>query len=346
LIITENITVLEPTENSVDVEVCSGDSYVFEDGTELTDITENETYVSTLAGQADNGCDLIVTENISGDSYTFEDGTELTDITENETYVSTLAGQADNGCDLIITENITVLEPTENTVDVEVCSGDSYVFEDGTELTEITEDETYVSTLAGQADNGCDLIVTENITVLEPTENTVDVEVCSGDSYTFEDGTELTDITENETYVSTLSGQADNGCDLIVTENITVNSVSDTSTSLNEATITANNASATYVWLDCDDNFAVIPGETSQSFTATAIGNYAVELTENGCVEVSECVTITTLSILENSFSKQISVYPNPTSGNLQIDLGETHQNIEIVVRNILGQQVVSTSFV
>ncbi len=174
------------------------------------------------------------------------------------------------------------------------------------------------------------------------TENTIDLDICSGDSYTFADGSVQDNITQDVTYVSTLTGQAANGCDVIVTENITVITVSDVTTTTTNETITANNPNATYVWLDCDNNFAPIPGESGQSFTATENGNYAVEITEDGCVEVSECVTITTLSIKDSSLNEQVSVYPNPTLGNLNIDLYRTHQNVQIVVRNITGQKIMS----
>ena len=177
------------------------------------------------------------------------------------------------------------------------------------------------------------------------TENTVDVDVCSGDSYTFADGTVQDDITQDVTFVSTLTGQAANGCDVVVTENITVISVSDVTTTTTDETITANNSNATYVWLDCDDNFAVIPGETGQSFTATANGNYAVEITENGCSEISDCVLITTLGLEDNTLSNQINIYPNPTAGDLSIQLGNTYEDVQVVVRNILGQQIMTKTY-
>ena len=177
------------------------------------------------------------------------------------------------------------------------------------------------------------------------TENTVDVDVCSGDSYTFADGTVQDDITQDVTFVSTLTGQAANGCDVVVTENITVISVSDVTTTTTDETITANNSNATYVWLDCDDNFAVIPGETGQSFTATANGNYAVEITENGCSEISDCVLITTLGLEDNTLSNQINIYPNPTAGDLNIQLGQTYEDVQVIVRNILGQQIITRTY-
>ncbi|MEI8204062.1 MAG: T9SS type A sorting domain-containing protein [Bacteroidota bacterium] len=72
------------------------------------------------------------------------------------------------------------------------------------------------------------------------------------------------------------------------TLNITVNTVN-TSVSQSGFTFTANATGATYVWINCNGN-APIPGQTQQSFTATAIDNYAVIVTQNGCPDTSACL--------------------------------------------------------
>ena len=56
------------------------------------------------------------------------------------------------------------------------------------------------------------------------------------------------------------------------------------------ATLTAEQSGATYQWLDCDNGYAVIATETNQSYTPSNVtGNYAVEVTLNGCVDTSAC---------------------------------------------------------
>src|SRR5690606_12127481 len=103
--------------------------------------------------------------------------------------------------------------------------------------------------------------------------------------------------------------------------------------------ITANAASASYQWLDCNNNYAIIPGETAQVFTATANGSYAVEITALGCVDTSVCTTISNIGVEENTSSRML-VYPNPANENLQlINLwpGEVKQ---VVISNAVGQEV------
>ena len=66
----------------------------------------------------------------------------------------------------------------------------------------------------------------------------------------------------------------------------------DPSVILNGINLTAVVAFGTHQWLDCDNNYAAIPGETSQNFTPSTNGNYALELTQDGCSDTSECYSI------------------------------------------------------
>jgi hypothetical protein len=97
--------------------------------------------------------------------------------------------------------------------------------------------------------------------------------------------------------------------------------------------------------LDCNNNNAIIPAETGQSFTAIANGNYSVELTENGCIDTSNCVNITTVGIIENSFGTAFHINPNPTSGNFFIDLGSVFETTELTIVDVIGSLVYSKSF-
>jgi hypothetical protein len=104
----------------------------------------------------------------------------------------------------------------------------------------------------------------------------------------------------------------------------------DITTSLSDLTITANNANATYQWVDCDDNSAPITGATNQSFTATANGNYAVEITENGCTETSDCIAVTTVGMGENEIAANIILYPNPSNDIVTIEGLENFSSVAI----------------
>ncbi len=110
-------------------------------------------------------------------------------------------------------------------------------------------------------------------------------------------------------------------------------------------TLSANQTGATYQWLDCNNGYSAIIGETSQSFTATANGSYAVEISIFGCVDTSECIQITEVVNIENTFGSDLVFYPNPTFDYLNIELGTPYSNIYAKVISINGQVVKSKEF-
>ncbi len=69
-------------------------------------------------------------------------------------------------------------------------------------------------------------------------------------------------------------------------------------------TLKANATSAQYKWLDCNNGYAVIAGATSQTYTPTSNGSYAVEIKQNGCIDTSACYSITNIGVIENDFYK------------------------------------------
>ena len=55
--------------------------------------------------------------------------------------------------------------------------------------------------------------------------------------------------------------------------------------------LTANATPSTYQWINCATHTS-IGGQTSQSYTATVNGSYAVKITQNGCTDTSACVSL------------------------------------------------------
>ena len=104
--------------------------------------------------------------------------------------------------------------------------------------------------------------------------------------------------------------------------------------------LTANVDNATYRWLDCNNGFTVIEGETEQSFVVSRNGSYAAEVTLNGCTDTTECVDVTVLDIVENTFRGKVSVYPNPTRGTVKITLDRPYPQTQVMVRSVTGQVV------
>ena len=261
-------------------------------------------------------------------SYTWIDGVNYT--TSNNTATFNIVGGAANGCDSLVTLDLTINNSTTGT-DIQVAC-DSYIWPlNSTTYTTTTNTPTF--NIVNGAANGCDSLVTLDLTINNSTTGT-DIQVAC-DSYTWIDGITYTASNNSATFIETNAA----GCDSIVTLDLTINSLSDLTTTITGTTITSNNAVATYQWLDCDNGNAIIAGETSQSFLATTNGNYAVELTENGCVDTTTCVVITTVGISDNLITEQVSIYPNPNQGIVNIDLG-TLKNATVKVFNTTGQLI------
>ena len=104
--------------------------------------------------------------------------------------------------------------------------------------------------------------------------------------------------------------------------------------------LTADHAGATYQWLDCNNENAPVPGATGLNYSPTMNGSYAVEIAENGCVDTSACVNITTIGIDEKIFAGNMTLFPNPTSGILTIVSDIEFGNALLTVRNVLGKEV------
>ncbi|MFC1731125.1 LamG-like jellyroll fold domain-containing protein [candidate division KSB1 bacterium] len=128
------------------------------------------------------------------------------------------------------------------------------------------------------------------------------------------------------------------GCDSIVTLDLTVDTVDVSVLQLTAVTLQANASNATYQWLNCDNNFSPIIGDTNQSFTATSNGNFAVEVTQNGCVDTSLCISIVSVGIAENTPLSFVKLFPNPTAGKFTLRFDNTSESISVTILNIIGK--------
>lgn len=161
-----------------------------------------------------------------------------------------------------------------------------------------------------------------------------DVSICNGETHIFPDST-----TGSETMVHVSYLKNHYGCDSIITTNLTVTTI-DVSVSQSDSVVTANTSGAAYQWLDCDNDYAVISGDTNQSYTATVTGNYAVEITLNECVDTSECIYVLVTGI-NRPESSVLTVYPNPNNGQFIIDLSSlSNQDARFEIINSMGQIV------
>ena len=178
--------------------------------------------------------------------------------------------------------------------------------------------------------NGCGTPIIQTFTITQPTQlvasstsgtiacnggtTTVSVTATGGTANYSGDGT-YTVTANSYTYTVTDANQCTATTTLTITQPNAVNA----SVNVSGGTITANNATATYQWVDCNNSNAPISGATSQSYTVSSAGSYAVIVSKGSCSATSTCTPISTTGIAQNKMANSISVYPNPFSNELTI---------------------------
>jgi hypothetical protein len=102
-------------------------------------------------------------------------------------------------------------------------------------------------------------------------------------------------------------------------------------------TLSSNTMNAEYQWVDCNDNYSFINGATSQQYTATSNGNYAVIITSGACIDTSSCTLLSNVGVQLLNKSN-VSIYPNPVKDVLFIKSDLKIQ--EILFTNMMGEIV------
>ena len=69
-------------------------------------------------------------------------------------------------------------------------------------------------------------------------------------------------------------------------------------------------------------------------------GQFAVIVSQRGCVDTSTCYNITNVGLPKNDFGHALEVFPNPTFDQVSVDLGKAYEGVSIYVINMLGQLV------
>ncbi len=212
-LVTLDLVVTPPYTDSITVEICDGESYLFNN----TDYTDSGFYPAVY--ETALGCDsiwvleLIVhpvystsfSESIcEGFSYSFA-GTDY-DVSGQYPYTFTSV----HGCDSVATLNLTVLPVYTVEVDEEICDGNTIQFNGS----EYGDEGIYPHLL--QTDAGCDSTVILNLTVHPVYATSFGESICQGSSFTFEG----TSYSQPGQYFHTYTTPF--GCDSVVTLNLEV----------------------------------------------------------------------------------------------------------------------------
>lgn len=325
---------------ATDTIITCGNEYTWIDGNTYN--SSNHTAQHYFTNIED--CDSIVTLNLTliqdgidyvtaCDSFTWIDGNTYTESNNSANYVLSNIDECD---DQIVTLDLTLYDSQGSIQTVTAC--DEYTWIDGLTYNASTTSAKHVLTSV----NGCDSIIKLNLTINHSPRVTETVSSCG--PFTWINGNTYTTTTSAPTYTY----PAANGCDSIVRLNLTVNEVPDTDVDLlykfvdGSPYLRAAGGNDSYQWLDCNDDFTEIQGETSRYFHMTEKGSYAVEVSLWDCTSISDCIVIDQLS-LDKSTQQEIKLYPNPTTKKFTLEVPITLIGQPLTVTNAVGETILKT---
>ena len=230
-----------------------------------------------------------------------------------------------SGCDSTIEINLTIGNMTASH-EIEACEqltspSGRYVW---------TASGMYMDTI--KTSKGCDSFLSIDLTIRTIPRQSMTISMCNS----YESPSRKYTWTESGTYLDTLPSF--HGCDSIISIDLTIDEMKAVMiTKTGESTLEASITDASYQWLDCEDNYAIIDGATEREYSPeSGSGGYAVEVTKSSCMDTSDCSFVLSVS---TTFGEQgIRIYPNPVSDLLHIDTDKLEKMLRIEVLNVAGK--------
>lgn len=169
-----------------------------------------------------------------------------------------------------------------------------------------------------------------------PVYNSVDIEACKD----FQISGSSEEWSTSGIYKDTFKTTAN--CDSIVMIDLRIiRDEMDTSVTKVAGNLQAVLQDASYQWLNCDDNYSPVQGATERIFNPPFSGQYAVEITKEGCSDTSSCYQVGTTSIQAKEAGNHVKIYPNPAKDELTIKTAFSKgENITIKLFSLFGKEI------
>lgn len=212
-----------------------------------------------------------------------------------------------------------------------ICGGNPYLWQDFAYFTSTDDTLNYTSFL------GCDSTYILHLLVNPVFAFEEHDTLCNGSVYSWQGNSYSTGGVFTADYTSM------QGCDSTYSLYLTLQTI-DTSVSVNGLLLTANESGATYQWLDCQNGYAPLTGETGQEFTVSTNGQYAVAIQHYECTDTSSCIGVYIVDVATQTESV-IRILPNPFSDELRIETEGIDGPMELEIINALGQRLYKGSF-
>ncbi len=318
-----NAIINNVTNFTQNISICNGESIVIGSNTYNTQGTYVDSFLTT------NGCDSILTTNLSVgagiqyfQNFNFCSGQGIqvgtNYYTTTGTYIDTIGL---SGCDSIIITDLVVSTPLTVTNNQTICQGEAYNI--GSNI--YYAPGSYFNVL--QASNGCDSVVNTLLSVLPPAFYYNYVSLCEGDSVSVGANT----YSSAGNFIDTLSST--NSCDSVVSTEVSL-------LYLDVEIILNNNALQANTLLGNPTSYLWNTGETTSSIQINGAGDYWMIATDdNDCV--SDTIFYTLIhSLIDNLFASRFNIYPNPTTGIVNIEFANISEDTKVKLFNVLGEIV------
>jgi uncharacterized protein YecT (DUF1311 family) len=268
------------------ITLCDGESVQIGNST----YTQSGNYQTILTSQA--GCDstiytqlTILNPQVTSDQQTICQGQSYNFGSQTLNTIGSYSEVFNNseGCDSLVNLTLTVLPTYSLNQAISLCAGESLQIGNST----YSQSGNYQTILTSQA--GCDSTINTQLTVLSPLVTSEQQTICEGNYLVYNGDTLI--IEADYEYVF----QAQNGCDSTHTIQLTIENALNPIITETDGVLSTSALGDNFQWIDCNNNSA-INGAFTNEYTPINDGNYAVEVTNNECTWISECITFSTVS--------------------------------------------------
>jgi hypothetical protein len=305
-------------------------------------------------------------------SYTWDNGVvDNTAINQSSSANFTVVGTDANGCENTSSVNLTVNQlpiVLANVTNNVICAGESVVFT-GSGAQSYTWDNSVVDntainqsssanfTVVGTDANGCENTSSVNLTVNQlpiVLANVTDNVICVGESvvftgsgaqsYTWDNSVvDNTAINPSSSANFNVVGTDANGCENTSSVNLTVNQIPAFALG-DDTTVCENNLPIDLIAQAGFVSYNWNTGALTATISVNQAGTYSVTITDvNGCSNTDAIAVVTDPCLGLNELTFNLNIYPNPTTGLINIDFGRNISDGLIQLFDSKGSLVLSS---